>query len=56
MPKTDNRIAAVRRIEKLIDKVRSSRSGKRLPSAGLDRRDFLRTGALTGVAAASLAV
>ena len=54
MPKTDNRIAAVRRTEKLIDKVRSSRSGKRLPSSGLDRRDFLRTGALTGIAAASL--
>ena len=42
--------AMFRRMEKLLDKVRSSANARPQPSSGLDRRDFLRLGALTGAA------
>jgi amidase len=48
-----NKTAMLRRMEKLLDKVRSSASANPQPSSGLDRRDFLRMGALSGAAAAS---
>jgi amidase len=48
-----NKTAMLRRMEKLLDKVRSSASANPQPSSGLDRRDFLRLGALSGAAAAS---
>jgi amidase len=48
-----NETSMLRRMEKLWDKVRSSASAKPQISSGLDRRDFLHMGALTGAAAAS---
>lgn len=51
MPETSKKTAMLRRLEKLLDRVRSSARAKPQPSSGLDRRDFLRMGTLTGAAA-----
>ena len=53
MSRTFNKTAMLRRIEKLFANVRSSASTKPQPPPGVDRRDFLRMGALAGTAAAS---
>ena len=51
MSETSKKTAMLRRLEKLLDRVRSSARAKPQPSSGLDRRDFLRMGTLTGAAA-----
>ena len=46
-----SKTAMLRRMEKLLDKVRSSANARSQPSSRLDRRDFLRLGTLSGAAA-----
>lgn len=48
-----NKPAMLRKIEKVLDKLRSSAAPKVPRSSGIDRRDFLRMGALAGATAVS---
>jgi amidase len=53
MSETYKKTAMLRRMEKVLDKVRSSAAPKVQLSSGIDRRDFLRMGALAGATALS---
>jgi amidase len=51
MSETYNKTAMLRKMEKLLDRLRSSAAPKVQLSSGIDRRDFLRMGALAGATA-----
>ena len=51
MSETYNSTALLRKMERLLDRLRSSAAPKVQPSSGIDRRDFLRMGALAGATA-----
>src|SRR6266851_7202224 len=53
MTETHKKTALLRKMEKLLDKVRSSAAPKVQLSSEIDRRDFLRMGAIAGAAAVS---
>ena len=53
MSQTIGKLAVLRRMHKLLDNMRASAEGRTQPPSGLDRRNFLQIGALTGAAAAS---